>query len=154
MCENVKKNTEEKRNEKNRKMVENRRLKGEKSPMVAGDLGPWSLATIAAWSSVTLEVWVARFSLNGSFLILFRVSRVPAPVTFQKSEFWGTKLADLHQHLRSAVKSMGSSSDASKSSIGRPKKYALGSTDRKIDRTDVAGPLIAISVRSCMIIRY
>jgi len=55
---------------------------------------------------------------------------------------------------RTIIKSMWSSSCASKSTAGQPRKCTFCPTDREIDWTDVAGMLKLIYVWSCIAIRH
>ena len=128
--EKYQENTEEERIRKNRKTAKTWRPKETKVPIVTGDLG-----------NLGHRIFVER-----SFFGPFRFSRCLASVIFRKSNFRGTKSINLSQHHGSAVKIMGSSSNASKSPTGRPRKYTFCLINQKIDMIDDTGPQVTINV--------
>ena len=132
MRKNVKKNTGEKRTEKDWEKAEKLWPKGEKP--------------------ATMEIWVAGFPPKGPFFDPFHITKIPAPVIFWKSDSSGIKSADLHRHLGSTIKSMRSSSYTSKSPTGQSRKYTFYPTNWKIDWTNVSGPLVSINDWSCITI--
>ena len=92
---------------------------------------------------------------KSTFLGYFRISRWLAPMVFQKSNFFNVKSVDLRQHDGFAAKIMVSSSDTSRSLIGRSRKHTLCLTDREMDMMIVVtGPLVSINVWSCIDIRH